>query len=62
MECFFKDIELPTLSTHEKDSLDILILEKKIQLAIKSLSTGKCWGDDGYSNELFKCLNGALPS
>ncbi len=60
MERFFKDIELPTLSAHEKDSLDIPISENEIQRAIKSLSTGKCCGDDGYSSEFFKCFSGAL--
>ncbi len=60
MERFFKDIELPTLSAHEKDSLDIPISENEIQRAIKSLSTGKCCGVDGYSSKFFKCFSGAL--
>lgn len=60
MEHFFKDIQLPCLSTHEKDSLDTPILENEIKFAIKSLSTGKCCGDDGYSSEFFKCFHGTL--
>lgn len=60
MERFFKDIELPTISVDEKDSLDTPVSEKEIQQAIKSLSTGKCCGDDGYSSEFFKCFHNAL--
>lgn len=60
MERFFKDIELPTISAQEKDSLDIPISENEIQLAIKSLSIGKCCSDYGYSSKFFKRFHGAL--
>lgn len=60
MDDFLKDIELPSISAHEKVLLDTSISENEIQQAIKLLSTGKSCGEDGFSSEYFKCFQGVL--
>ncbi len=56
LENFLRNISLPTLSENDRESLETPVLENEIKAAIKSLSTGKVPGDDGYTTEFYKCF------
>ena len=60
MEAFFQDISLPTLKEEERESLEAPVTEREILAALKAFPTGKAPGNDGFTIELYKCLQNNL--
>ena len=60
MEAFFQDISLPTLKEEERESLEAPVREREILAALKAFPTGKAPGNDGFTIELYKCLQNNL--
>uniref|UniRef100_A0A667X2N1 Reverse transcriptase domain-containing protein n=1 Tax=Myripristis murdjan TaxID=586833 RepID=A0A667X2N1_9TELE len=60
MENFLKNISLPVLDVTQKDKLEIPITSSEVESAIKSLSSGKTPGSDGFTSEFYKCFAASL--
>ena len=56
MESFFHDISLSTLKEEETESLEAPVTEREIFSALKAFPSGKAPGNDGFTIELYKCL------
>ena len=59
-ESYFSQLNLPTLSQTQYDSLENPITPSEIELAIKSLKPNKCPGPDGFSALYYKKFSHVL--
>lgn len=51
---FFSGLDLPTLTTDQKERLDAPITEEEIKAAISSMENGRSPGMDGFPIEYYK--------
>uniref|UniRef100_A0A3B4ZND7 Reverse transcriptase domain-containing protein n=1 Tax=Stegastes partitus TaxID=144197 RepID=A0A3B4ZND7_9TELE len=56
VESFLTGLNLPTLNEEQQDVLDAPITTEEIVEVIRSLSSGKAPGLDGFTAEFFKCF------
>ncbi len=60
LERFFSKINLPTISTADREELDKPISHGEILTSIKKMVTGKAPGDDGFSINFYKAFSSTL--
>ena len=55
-EAIDENLDHPTLTNEERDSLEGLINIQELSIAVKNLNNEKSPGSDGYAAEFFKCF------
>ena len=60
LERFFSKINLPTISTVDREELDKPISQGEILASIKKMASGKAPGDDGFSINFYKVFSSTL--
>ena len=55
-EAIDENLDHPTLTSEERDSLEGLINIQELSIAVKNLNNEKSPGSDGYAAEFFKCF------
>lgn len=60
LERFFSKINLPTISTADREELDKPISQGEILTSIKKMASGKAPGDDGFSINFYKVISSTL--
>lgn len=62
LDHFLKNVPLPVLNVTQKDELETPIIPNEIESAIKSLSSGKISGGDGFTIKFYKRFSGCVVS
>lgn len=60
MDAFFQNLDLPSVSPNDSQTLDAPLTVTEIKEAIHSMNSGKSPGPDGYPVEFYKRFSNQL--